>query len=171
MLCLLFVSLLSKHCFLTFVCCFYANAAVAAHTQLIRTSYLFKFHDFFALSLSSPKKCKVTLVVPNEFVAILKSTCAKLIGAGFLKREFVNAEFWSSLPAKFRSRREKKSVQKRPSSSQEETRTNAKKKASSMPDKPPIVKPKSGSKEFNIQLFKKLINQNGITYEILRKKG
>ena len=39
------------------------------------------------------------------FVALLKSTCAKLMGANLLRPELVNYSFWSSLPGKFRSRR------------------------------------------------------------------
>ena len=43
--------------------------------------------------------------MPKNFVALLKSVFAKLVGAHAIKPELVNSTFWSSLPAKFRARK------------------------------------------------------------------
>lgn len=43
--------------------------------------------------------------MPAEFVALIKSVCAKLVGAKTIDPDLVNGSFWSSLPSKFRSRK------------------------------------------------------------------
>lgn len=81
--------------------CSYGNVKEYRKTAFSRNIFPFQC-PFFSL-----KKCKTNLVVPGSFVALLKSVCAKLVGANSVKQEFVNASFWSGLPAKFRSRKKK----------------------------------------------------------------
>lgn len=71
--------------------------------EMFESDFIMPFLSFH----TSLKKCKTTLVVPPLFVALLKSICAKLVGANEIKPELLNATFWSGLPAKFRSRKKK----------------------------------------------------------------
>lgn len=54
----------------------------------------------------SLEKCKIKKVVPVAFVAVLKSICAKLVGAKVVTLQVVNAALWSGMPARFRARRD-----------------------------------------------------------------
>ena len=66
--------------------------------------------NVFFLSLFRLKNEKKDLVVPRQFVALLKSIFAKLVGAKAINPQLVNASFWSGMPAKFRARKPRGSV-------------------------------------------------------------
>lgn len=41
--------------------------------------------------------------VPDIFIAFLKSSLTRMAGLGYIKDEFIDLDFWKSLPSKFRS--------------------------------------------------------------------
>ena len=58
------------------------------------------------------KEEKKDLVVPRDFVTLLKSMFAKIVGAKAINPQFVNTAFWNGLPAKFRARKPRATVSK-----------------------------------------------------------
>lgn len=52
---------------------------------------------------STKKKSPDSEYVPDNFIHFLKSTLAKMSGLGYIQDDFIDLQFWNSLPAKFRS--------------------------------------------------------------------